>query len=217
MIDPKSNRTVNVRVALVTTRKQPAPTAGRRHLRADAERSIEAILDATLGELATTGDANMAAIARAAGVSRVTLYSHFPTRENLVERTVARAIADARQVFAELDLVSGPAPEVLAALLGSNWETLNRYRNLYAAAVRMLPPGRFKALHDPLFGPIKALVSRGQSEGDFRTDLPLNWLVATIYGLMHQGAQEVNARRRPATRAAGVVTETVLSAITARC
>lgn len=46
--------------------------------------------------------------------------------------------------------------------------------------------------------------------------MPTDWLVATIYGLMHQAAQEVNARRLPSRSAGDVVAETVLSALAAR-
>lgn len=96
----------------------------------------------------------------------------------------------------------------------ANWQTLNRYRDLYAAAVKLLPPSRFRALHRPLVAPVKALVARGQADGDLRTDMPTDWLVATILGLMHQAAQEVTARRLPVRTAGAVVAETVLSAIT---
>jgi TetR/AcrR family transcriptional repressor of mexCD-oprJ operon len=190
------------------------PASGARRYRADAERSIDAILQAALEAIATSGDANMAAIARAAGVSRPTLYTYFPTWEALVDGAMERAIAEARQVFAEIDLEDRPAPEIVAAMVNANWQTLNRYRELFNAAVKFLPPSRFRSLHQPLIAPVKTLVARGQAEGDLRTDMPTDWLVATIFGLMHQAAQEVNARRLPARTAGAVVAETVLSAIT---
>lgn len=193
-----------------------SPGAAPRRQRADAERSIDAIIQAALEAIAASGDVNMAAIARAADVSRPTLYSHFPTREALVEAVVERALAEARRIFAQIDLDCGPAPEVIATLIRANWQTLNRYRDLSAAAVKLLPPSRFRALHQPLFAPVHALVARGQTVGDLRTDMPTNWLVATIFGLMHQAAQEVNARRLPAGSAGDVVAETVLSAIAVR-
>lgn len=192
------------------------PTAAPRRQRADAERSIDAIVQAGLEAIAASGDVNMAAIARAAGVSRPTLYSHFPTREALVEAAVQRALVEAQRIYAQTDLEDRPAPEVIAMLIRANWQTLNRYRDLYAAAVKLLPPSRFRALHQPLFAPVKALVARGQADGDLRTDMPTDWLVATIYGLMHQAAQEVNARRLTARSAGDVVAETVLSAIAVR-
>src|SRR5680860_1147205 len=95
----------------VAMNNRTPPASGTRRYRADAERSIDAILRAALEAIATSGDANMAAIARAAGVSRPTLYTYFPTREALVDGAVERAIAEARQVFAEIDLEDRPAPE----------------------------------------------------------------------------------------------------------
>jgi len=157
------------------------------------------------------GDVNLAAVARAAGVSRVTLYSHFPTREALLEAAVDRAIAHAKDLVSELNLHQSPAPEALSRLLGSHWQTLDQYRNLYQVAASSLPPARLRALHAPLFGRIKTLIARGQTEGDFRTDLSRDWLVATVFALMHQAAEEVAARRLPARKAGDVVTTTVLS------
>jgi AcrR family transcriptional regulator len=192
--------------------RHPAAVATRRR-RADAERSIEAILDAILESMAAGGELNMAAIARAAGVSRVTLYTHFPTREALLEAGIDRAIARANDLLSDVAPEEGPAPEALSRLLRSSWQVLDQYRNLYAAAAADLPPARLRALHRPLFGRVDKLVARGQADGDFRTDLPRKWLVSAIYALMHQAAEEVNAGHLTARKAGDVVTRTVLSAL----
>ncbi|MEQ4207463.1 TetR/AcrR family transcriptional regulator [Actinopolymorpha sp. B9G3] len=184
-----------------------------RRRRADAERNVATIIDAALDGILAGGEVNMAALARAAGVSRVTLYTHFPTREALLEAVVDRAIADAKELARELRLDDGPPQEALSRLLRSQWRTLDRYRTLYALAATDLPPARLRALHAPLFGRVAKLISRGQADGEFRTDLPRSWLVASVYGLMHQAAEEVNAGRLSARKAGDTVTETVLSAL----
>ncbi|WP_020575059.1 TetR/AcrR family transcriptional regulator [Actinopolymorpha alba] len=190
-------------------------TAARRRLRADAERNVAAILDAATERILRGGEVNLAALARAAGVSRVTLYTHFPTREALLEAVVERCIAESRLLMADLELHDGTAKEAMARLVRSQWRTLDRYRTLYTFAATSLPPARLRTLHAPLFGQMRKLVARGQDEGVFRTDLPQTWLIATIYGLMHQAAEEVNAGRLSARRAGDTVTATVLSALTA--
>jgi AcrR family transcriptional regulator len=50
------------------------------HRRATAERNVAAILDATAALLSQQGTASIAAVAAQAGVSRVTVYAHFPER-----------------------------------------------------------------------------------------------------------------------------------------
>jgi hypothetical protein len=50
----------------------------------------------------------------------------------------------------------------------------------------------------------------GPSGWFFRRDLPRRWLVTAIYSLVHAAADDVDAGRLPAGRAAGVLEKTVL-------
>ncbi|MGH3320496.1 MAG: TetR/AcrR family transcriptional regulator [Streptosporangiaceae bacterium] len=78
--------------------------ATTRRRRADAGRSIESILDAALNGILTEGELNMSAVARDAGLSRVTLYAHFPTREALLEAVLRRAVSLAALVIDDADI-----------------------------------------------------------------------------------------------------------------
>ncbi len=202
------------RYALAPMVREPAEGTRATGLRrADAERNIDAIVEAALRIVLAGGSLNMTALAREAGVSRVTLYAHFPGQEGVLEAAVERALARAKDALAGLELDRDPAPDALARLLRSQWKTLAGYRNLYMLAATDVSPDRLRALHSPVFGRVKKLIVRGQAEGHFRTDLPRDWLVAVIYGLMHQAAEEVSARRLSEARAGGVVAKTVLSAL----
>ena len=64
---------------LMTKRTTPAETAAPKRRRADADRSVAAILDAALEALASDPDSSMSEIARRAGVVSGTIYVHFPT------------------------------------------------------------------------------------------------------------------------------------------
>ena len=189
--------------------------AAARQRRSDAERNIESILDATLDCIPADGTVNMTAIARAAGVSRVTLYTHFPTREELVKAALDRGVALAGEVLRTLSLDGGPATQALALLLRSSWQILDRHRNVYTLASTTLPPALLRAYHEPVLGRVEKLVVRGQSDGEFRTDLPLDWLVGTIYSLMHLAAEQLSAGLLPADRAGDVVTATILALLAA--
>lgn len=193
-----------------------APTAETGRRRADAQRNIAAILDAALAALASSSEVNMVEIARAAGVGRVTLYAHFPSKEALVDAVVAHAIGRAGTALDAVDLHQGTASEALARLAASSWQVLNQYRQLMVAGQRHLGPARLRAHHDQAMARVDELVARGQDDGDIRTDLPRDWLVATFYALLHTAAEEANAGRLDPAEAGPVVAATVVAALTPR-
>jgi TetR/AcrR family transcriptional repressor of mexCD-oprJ operon len=186
---------------------------GRR--RADATRNIAAILEAGLACLGDSAEVNMAEIARTAGVGRVTLYGHFPSKEALVDAVVAHAIGRANAALDDVDLASGPAPQALARLATSSWQILNQHRQLMVAGQRHLGAARMRTHHDQAMARVEELIARGQTDGTIRTDLPLTWLVTTFYALLHAAAEDVNAGRLKPTSAGDLVAATILSALTA--
>ncbi|SDN32940.1 transcriptional regulator, TetR family [Lentzea albidocapillata subsp. violacea] len=188
-----------------------ATTETRR--RADAERNIAAILDAALVLFTEEPQSSMVAIARAAGVGRVTLYSHFPSREVLLEAVLDRTIAEAGEVIKKAAPEEGSATEALRRLLRTSWHALNQHRKLFDLAQRELGPVRLRQRHREVVDHVEGLLTRGQEEGVIRTDLPTNWLVTTVYGLLHAAADEVNTGQLKAEEAADVLEATLLPAL----
>jgi TetR/AcrR family transcriptional repressor of mexCD-oprJ operon len=183
--------------------------------RADAERNIAAILDAALACFSRNADASVGDVARAAGVGRVTLYRHFPSREALLDAVLAHAISRADAALEAVAVDDGPAPEALSRLIHSSWRIVDHHRSLLAAAQRDLPPTRIRHHHDQAMARVERLIARGQDEGDFRTDLPRPWLVATFYSVLHSAAEEVDAGRLDPTQAPEILTATLLDAFAA--
>ncbi len=181
--------------------------------RADAERNIAAILDAALACFADDPQATMADIARAAGVGRVTLYAHFPSRDQLVAAGLDRAIAEAEAALAAGAADDTPADHAIATLIRSSWPVLNRHRMLLEVARASLGHQRLRAHHDPAITRFDQLIARGQAEGAFRTDLPRSWLVTVVFSMLHAAAEEVTARRLRQADAADILEATVLPAL----
>ena len=190
-----------------------APQARTPLRRADAQRSIAAILDAALVTLSRDPEASVSEIAKAAGVGRVTLYGHFPNRTDLVDAAFARAIDEGHAALDGVDLTGEPG-QALTRLIQSSWVLVNRSRALLLAAQGVLPPGRIRELHAGPMERVQRLVERGQSEGTFRTDLPTSWLVGVMHSVMHHAADEINAGRLTADKAAAFITATVLACFT---
>lgn len=175
--------------------------------RAIAGRNIEAILDAAERLLERGSQASIAAVATEAAVSRVTVYAHFPTRELLLEAALDRAVRRAAVKVEAAELDAGPPIEALKRLIAVGWQLLDRLSGMARATATELSADRRRLLHEPGLASLRRLFERGQREGAFRSDVPVDWLVACFYALVHAAMDEVSAGRLDAASA-----PTVLSA-----
>jgi TetR/AcrR family transcriptional repressor of mexCD-oprJ operon len=181
--------------------------------RADARRNVAAILDAAQGCLIGDPDVTVAQIAHAAGVGRVTLYGHFPTRADLVDAVFQRITGEANALLDATDTRGDPVA-ALTRLVAASWQIVHQYRAVLGAAQRELPPERIRGHHDRHLRRMGSLISRGQRTGAFRTDLPREWLVTTAYSVMHAAADDCTAGRLDAGEAEQAVIRTLLAAFT---
>lgn len=189
----------------------PTESQAQRSPRADARRNIEAILDAAQQCLVSDPSATVAQIADSAGVGRVTLYGHFPTRADLVDAVFRRVSEEADAALEGID-TSGDAVQALARLVTATWPLVQRTSAVLAAAERELPPERIRGHHDAHLARMQALVRRGRQDGEFRTDLPEGWLVTAAYAVMHAAAGETQAGRLDADTAGQAVVKTLVAA-----
>jgi AcrR family transcriptional regulator len=189
------------------------PPPRTEHRRADAERNVEAILGAATELLADRPGASMADVAKAAGVVRATLYGHFPSRRELVQAAVDRAVTDATALMDEARIDEGPADEALGRMIEASWTVLERHRALAETAIDTIGHSELQARHWPLMDRVQKLIERGQADGAFRDDLPAGWLVATVFGLIHAARDEANAGRLDPGNASAVLQATIASAL----
>jgi len=174
-----------------------------------AERNTDAILDAAEELLRTQGYANISAVAIQAGVSRVTVYAHFPTWEAILEAAVERAV---RRTMAALESVhadEGPPIEALDRMLAAAWQHLARYQAMAAAVAELLTPEAVTRTHQGAHHAIGALLERGQADGSFRTDLPAGWLITACIALIHACSDQVRAGQIAEHDAARILTTSV--------
>ena len=187
---------------------RPGTRTGRR---ADAEQNMAKILDAAAACLSRSTTASVAEIAQAAGLGRVTVYGHFPSREALIEATLARLLERGEAVLGSLDLTGDPR-QALRTLIESSWRLIADADAVLQAAQSVLPSRRIRELHAKPAQRVEELIRRGQSEGAFRTDLPPAWLVSVLYHILKGAAADISAGRLDPADAPRFIVATVLAA-----
>ncbi|MET9822318.1 TetR/AcrR family transcriptional regulator [Streptomyces anthocyanicus] len=182
-----------------------------RNRRADALRSRAAILDAATQVLNVDPDAGLEAIAGAAGVTRPTVYAHFPSREKLLLAVVERITDEAVAAMDAVDLSAGTATETLLCMIDAGAHVTERYPVL----LRMISAQPVSAetdrdRHVPVADRIRQVIEQGQQAGEFDDRLPVDWLVASTIALGHTASTEQDAGRLPPTVARDVLHASLL-------
>src|SRR5918999_851466 len=174
------------------------PQPATDHRRATAERNIEAILDAAERLLERGSEPTIVAVAGEAGVSRVTVYAHFATREQLLESVVERTVQRTTKALDAVEPERGPPLEALNRVIDIGWRDLDRNNAIAQAAGEQLTAEALRQAHETAHRRLSKLVDRGRRSGDFRTDVPAEWLVTAFHALIPAAGDDVRAgRMRP--------------------
>ncbi|WP_298307320.1 TetR/AcrR family transcriptional regulator [uncultured Erythrobacter sp.] len=153
------------------------------------ERSRARILDAAQDVIGETGydAATVDAIATRAGLTRKTVYNHFPSKEAVADAVVARAGAQAEPLYGAAIRAGMPALDLLVAILGDSaeWCVANPDLARRALAPRLrptaVPPDR-----GSFQGIVVDAMQFGQSQGVIRSDEDAGFLSLVLLGLYAQ-------------------------------
>ena len=184
--------------------------ARTRRQRSDARQSIAAVIDAAIRTLGDRPDASMDEIARAAGVTRQTVYAHFPSRDALIDAVTEQATAEVT------GLLDGPGPgpgqespaQALTRLLDAGWRVAARYPFLWLQPA--VDPGKDADRHAPVLDRMLDIVRRGQASGDFDASVPAHWLLSACLALGRATEDEVKAGRMTIEQATQAMHQSVL-------
>ena len=177
--------------------------------KATAQRNAEAILDAGESLLRSGRDPSISAVAKEAGLSRPTVYSHFVDRRAIVEAIVERAVERAMGALRSARPEEGPSMEALKRLVEGSWEHVAGDQDIARAAAADLSADAMRRSHDAAYRVVGELVERGRSDGSFRADVPATWLVGSLLALIHTAAEQVRSGAMPHDEAAEVLVNTV--------
>jgi AcrR family transcriptional regulator len=156
-------------------------TSGRA-LRADAERSVRAILEAAEQVLAVDPNASMEQIATAAGVARTTVHRRFANRQALLDALAASA---ARQL---VQAIEDGRPDTAPPLVAIHRITANvlQVKSAWTFALQLPPePGsEAAALHGEINRRCLALLDRARQDGLLDPAADLDWASRVYYALI---------------------------------
>jgi AcrR family transcriptional regulator len=179
-----------------------------RHLRADAQRNIDALLQSAMAVFATSGvDAPVRQIAEKAGVGVGTVYRHFPQRSDLIVAVFRREVDACADTAAVLTAKHKPG-DALTRWMQRYVEFISAKRGLAAAlhsgdpAYDTLPAYFQKRLRPALQTLLEAAVAAGEVRSGVKPDDLLR-AVASLSSPAHDG-DPAHARRMVALLADGL-------------
>jgi AcrR family transcriptional regulator len=171
-----------------------------RALRADAERSVRAILEAAERVLAEDAGASMEQIAEAAGLTRITVHRRFANRQALLE---ALSVSAMQQL---LETIEDARPSSAPALVAMYRVTANVLRVKSAWRFTLTHHASLSEAAAALWAEIEArtveLLSRAQREGLLAPATDLGWMRQVYYALLSEalnrpGTDQDSARQDP--------------------
>ena len=173
----------------------------------------EPLLDVATRVLLQDPAASLAQVAAAAGMSRTSLHTRYPTRLALLVALAHGAMDHVEAAYREARLdADEPGEQVMGRLvelllpLGPRVEFLLRERSLDD-----LPDvvARYERLDDPL----SSFVERAQRRGELAADVPPWWVTSSLIGGVYTAWEVVASGRLAPRDAPALVLRTLLSGV----
>ncbi|MFJ6082799.1 TetR/AcrR family transcriptional regulator [Streptomyces sp. NPDC092369] len=179
-----------------------------RALRADAERSVRAILEAAELVLAADPNASMEQIAEAAGVARTTVHRRFASRQALIEALAESAVRQLTQA------IEDARPDTTPPLIALHRVTANVLRIKGAWSYALGRPsdegGAAAAGWDQVGARCVELLGRARAEGLLDPAMDLEWVRRVYYALIGEALHDAERPDPDPDALATLVVDTLL-------
>ena len=169
----------------------------------------EQILNAAASVLAHRPDATLQSIAKAAGISRTTIFNKYPTRDALLE---ALAIDTLERIGAAMAKVPSNTDSDPIQVLTEVTQMLMQLGP--RTAFMHVVPGWGNDVEShwaQAATPLAIYIAQLQGQGYLRGDQPVRWLTASYIGLLFTAWDEISAGELGINQAATLIVESWLS------
>jgi TetR/AcrR family transcriptional repressor of mexCD-oprJ operon len=144
------------------------------------ERVAGAILDSAATVLVAQGEqASMADVAATAGVARATVYRYFPNRESLLEGLARATIDEVGGALESARLMEVDVEDALARSI----RALAGLGDRFVVVARQRGGAGSEEFERRVAAPVQAVLERGRGEGRIRADVPVTWLLETLFAV----------------------------------
>jgi AcrR family transcriptional regulator len=164
-----------------------------RALRADAERSVRAILEAAERVLAEDAGASMEQIAEAAGLTRITVHRRFANRQALLEALSVSAMQQLLEAIEEARPNSAPALVALYRVTANVLRVKSAYRFTLNHGTSLSETAG--ALWADIDAHTVELLARAQRERLLADTTDLDWMRQVYYALLGEAINRTGAEQ----------------------
>lgn len=178
-------------------------------LRADARRNYDAVIAAAVRLLAADPEATMREVADASGLTRTTVYRHFPSREDLL-RAIAGVVAREVDAAALAATTGDPPLEQVADSIARSSVALGR---------------RFRFLTSDMVGDEAATagdaamvrwLAVARERGEVRADMPVTWQLRAVRSVAGSAVEAHADGEASAEEAERLLAQTLIAVLAGR-
>ena len=98
-------------------------------------------------------------------------------------------------------------------MLLATWRQLSEFHSILAININRLSAKELHRRHLPVTSQLAPLIERGQAEGVFRRDVPVEWHLAVVRAIVHTASTELQAGRISEADVERTLVTTALSAV----
>ena len=169
----------------------------------------QALLDAAAAVFSADPSASLAEVAAKAGLGRATLHRHFRTRQALID-ALARASLEAAKA-ADQAIESAPtARQALRILFETMMPLGARYHFL---TLERVDDPKIERERQRQLAELSEVIEWARNEGDIAADVPVEWVVTVIEGLIFSGWSAIESGQVAPRQAAKLALRTLLDGL----